>query len=141
MPQLQHNMAVIGSDLAILSVIYGNHKWEVYEVAADWLYQEELLIAEARFWDCVRTGEAPVAAPMPSPPKAVGVRECCFDGNNAWAAAAADWLENREQAKRHGVAVTTLKGFVPSDASRAFGHGLEIRRSKAGSLSIRELAR
>ena len=140
MPQLQHNMAVIGSDSALLSVIFGNHKWEVYEIASDWLYQEELLVAEARFWDCVRTGEAPLAAPIPSPPKPVGVREVCFEGNNAWAVAAAAWLENRQQAKQHGIAVTALKGLVPDDASRAFGHGLEIKRSKAGALSIREIA-
>jgi predicted phage-related endonuclease len=141
MPQLQHNMAVVGSDRALLSVIFGNNKWEVFEVGSDWLYQEELLIAETRFWDCVRTGEMPVAAPVPSAPKPVGVREVCLQGNNAWAAAATDWLENREAAKRHGTATTTLKGLVPGDASRAFGHGLEIRRSKAGALSIRELAR
>jgi hypothetical protein len=140
MPQLQHNMAVTYSDRALLSVIFGNHKWEVFEVAADWLYQEELLIAETRFWDCVRSGEPPVPAPVPAAPKPVGMREMCFEGNNAWAAAAADWLDNREAAKRHGAAATTLKGLVPDDASRAFGHGLEIKRSKAGALSIRKLS-
>jgi hypothetical protein len=141
MPQLQHNMAVTYSSCALLSVIFGNHKWEVFEVNSDWLYQEELLIAEVRFWDCVRTGERPVPAPVPAGPKPVGVREVCFEGNNAWAAAAADWLENRDAAKRHAGAVATLKEFVPADASRAFGHGLEIKRSKAGALSIKEFAR
>lgn len=140
MPQLQHNMAVMGAQRALLSVIYGNHKWEVCEVGWDWLYQEELLIAEARFWDCVRTGERPVPAPVPAPPKPVGTREVCFEGNNAWAAAAGDWLDYREAAKRHGSAVTTLKSLVENGVSRAFGHGLEIRRSKAGALSIREMA-
>lgn len=141
MPQLQHNMAVTYASRALLSVIFGNHKWEVFEVGSDWLYQEELLIAETRFWDCVRTGERPVAAPIPPAPKAIGVREVCFEGNNAWAVAASDWLENREAAKRHAGAVTALKQFVPDDASRAFGHGLEVRRSKAGALSIKELAK
>src|SRR5437660_1054173 len=45
MPQLQHNMAVKGWDLSLLSVIYGNHKWEVYEIASDWLYQDDLFAA------------------------------------------------------------------------------------------------
>lgn len=141
MPQLQHNMAVTGADRALLSVIFGNHKWEVFEIGADWMYQEELLIAEVRFWDCVRTGEMPTAAPILAAPKPVGVREVCFEGNNAWAAAASDWIACREAAKRHGSAVAVLKDLVPSDAARAFGHGLEIKRSKAGALSIRELAR
>ena len=108
MPQLQHNMAVTGSKLALLSVIFGNHKWEIYEIATDWLYQEELLIAEARFWDYVRTGKVPVPAPVPAPPIPVGVREVCLEGNNSWAAAASDWLEFREAAKRHKRATQEL---------------------------------
>jgi predicted phage-related endonuclease len=65
MPQLQHNVAVTRAETGLLSVIFGNQKWEVYEIAADWLFQEELLIAEARFWDCVRSGELPDPAPVP----------------------------------------------------------------------------
>jgi hypothetical protein len=140
MPQLQHNMAVTGAHTGLLSVIFGNHKWEVYEIAADWLYQEELLIAEARFWDCVQSGEPPAPAPVPIPPRPVGVRELCLEGNNAWAAAAADWLACREAARRHATATASLKGLVEDDVTRAFGHGVEIRRSKAGALSVRELA-
>lgn len=140
MPQLQHNMAVTGADRALLSVIFGNHKWEVFEIASDWLYQEELLIAEARFWDCVRTGERPVPAPVPIPPAPVGVREVCFEGSNTWASAAQDWRDCSEAAKRHKAATSALKDLVEPDVTRAFGHGIEIRRSKAGALSIREMA-
>ena len=61
MPQLQHNMAVTGYQQATLSVIFGNHKFEIFEIAADWLYQIELLDAEQRFWTCVQSGEEPVA--------------------------------------------------------------------------------
>ena len=93
MPQLQHNMAVADCDRAVLSVIFGNHKYEIFEIAADWLYQLELLEAEEEFWDCVQTGRAPVAPPVPLPPKPVGVREVCLEGNNSWASAAVDWLQ------------------------------------------------
>jgi predicted phage-related endonuclease len=140
MPQLQHNMAVTGVGRALLSVIFANHKWEIYEIASDWLYQEELLIAETRFWDCVVTGERPVPASVPPAPKPIGVREVCFDGNNAWASAAADWTDCREAAKRFTEAASSLKTMVESDVTRAFGHGIEIRRNKAGALSIKELA-
>jgi hypothetical protein len=138
MPQLQHNMAVVNADRALLSVIFGNHKWEVYEVALDWLYQHELFEAEQRFWDCVQSGDQPVPAAVPAPPRPIGVREMCFEGNNLWAAAAADWLDHREAAKVHASAVTQLKCLVEDDVARAFGHGIEIRRSKAGALLIRE---
>jgi predicted phage-related endonuclease len=139
MPQLQHNMAVAGAPRALLSVIFGNHKWEVFEVASDWLYQEDLLEAEKRFWHCVETGETPVASAVPPPPKPVSVREICFEGNNAWAVAAADWLENREAARKHAAAGASIKSLVEDDVARAFGHGIEAKRSKAGALTIKEL--
>jgi len=140
MPQLQHNMAIAQAECAVLSVIFGNAKWEVFEIAADWMYQEELLIAEARFWDCVCSGERPVAAPVPAPPKPVGVREVCFEGSNAWAVAAADWVAYREPARLHRIAADSLKEMVEPDVKRAFGHGIEAKRSKSGALSIREVA-
>lgn len=140
MPQLQHNMAVAKSDLAVLSVIFGNHKFEIFEVASDWLYQLELLEAELDFWDCIQTGRQPVPFLAPSPPRPVGIREVCLEGNNAWASAAVDWIKHREAAKRHAAAIVQIKDLVEPDVARAFGHGIEAKRSKAGAISIKELA-
>lgn len=140
MPQLQHNMAVAGAETAVLSVIFGNHKYEIIEVGADWLYQLELLEAEAEFWDCVLTGKEPVPVEPPPPPKPIGVRETCLEGNNAWASAAHDWLIHREAAKAHASATTLIKSLVEEDVARAFGHGIEAKRSKSGAITIRELA-
>ena len=139
MPQLQHNMAVAKSERAVLSVIFGNNKFEIYEVAADWLYQLDLLSAEEEFWNCVLTGVEPVPAPVPPSPKPIGIREVCLEGNNAWASAAADWLQNRAAAKIHSTACGTIKELVDADVARAFGHGIEAKRSKSGAISIREL--
>ena len=50
----------------MLSVIFGNHKYEMIEVASDWLYQLELLEAEEEFWDCVQTGREPVPVDAPA---------------------------------------------------------------------------
>ena len=140
MPQLQHNMAVAKSDLAVLSVIFGNHKFEVFEVASDWLYQLDLLEAEEDFWDCVQTGRVPVPIAPPAPPRPVGIREVCLEGNNSWAAAAADWSQNKDAAKIHASACSQIKQLIEPDVSRAFGHGIEAKRSKAGAISIREMA-
>jgi hypothetical protein len=133
-------MAVAQAEKAVLSVIFGNHRFETFEVAADWLYQLELLDAEADFWDCVQSGREPIPAPPPAPPMPIGVREVCFEGTNSWAAAAADWLENREAAKVHSSACKTIRELVEDDVARAFGHGIEAKRSKSGAISIRELA-
>ena len=140
MPQLQHNMAVTGYQQAVLSVIFGNHKFELFEIAADWLYQIELLAAEQRFWTSVLTGKEPVAIDPPPPPRPIGTREVCLEGNNAWASAAFDWLKHREAAKLHASACTSIKGLIEEDVSRAFGHGIEAKRSKSGAISIREFA-
>jgi predicted phage-related endonuclease len=142
MPQLQHNMAVTGQERAVLSVIYGNHKFEVFEIAADWLYQSELLDAEQHFWDCVLSGKVPIAVePPPPPPRPVGSREVCLEGNNVWASAAFDWLKHREAAKAHAAASSSIRELVEDDVTRAFGHGIEAKRSKSGAITIRGLAR
>ena len=139
MPQLQHNMAVAGADRAVLSVIFGNAKYEMFEVAADWLYQLDLFKAEQAFWSAVLSGETPVAMEAPPAPRPVATRELSFEGNNAWASAAADWLENGKAAKTHASACKTLKELLDDDVLRAFGHGIEAKRSKAGAITIREL--
>lgn len=140
MPQLQHNMAVTGASRAILSVIFGNHKYEMIEVPSDWLYQLELLDAEQAFWNCVQTGEEPVPCEPPPPPTPIGTREICFEGNNTWASAAVDWLQHRGAAKKHAGASGLIKSLIEEDVSRAFGHGIEAKRSKSGAITIRELA-
>ena len=140
MPQLQHNMAVAGRERAVLSVIVGNHKFEVFEVAADWLYQLELLAAEQQFWSCVSSGAEPVVAEPPPAPRPIGTREICFEGNNAWSSAAFDWLQYRQAAKAHASATSLIKSLVEDDVGRAFGHGVEAKRSKSGAITIREFA-
>ena len=78
--------------------------------------------------------------PLP-PPRPIGTREVCLEGNNAWASAAIDWLDHREAAKDHVAACQSIKSLVDDDVARAFGHGIEAKRSKSGAITIRELAR
>ena len=59
MAQLQHNMWVVASRSAVLSIITGGGKWVEITVHADPLYQHLLLTAEKKFWRCVQTGEPP----------------------------------------------------------------------------------
>jgi YqaJ-like viral recombinase domain len=140
MPQLQHNMAVADTGSAVLSVIFGNHKYEMIEIASDWLYQLELLEAEEEFWNCVQTGREPVPIEPPPQPRPIGVREICLEGNNAWASAAHDWLINRDAAKSHASATSLIKSLVEDDVARPFGHGIEAKRSKSGAITIRQFA-
>ena len=68
-PQVTHNMLVTGADDAVLSVIYGNNRWEAYSIELDLFYAAELLEAEREFWDCVQTGRRPLARRIPAPPQ------------------------------------------------------------------------
>ena len=86
------------------------------------------------------SGEEPVPCEPPPPPKPIGTREICLEGNNAWASAAVDWLQHRDAAKAHAAASGLIKSLVEEDVRRAFGHGIEAKRSKAGAITIRELA-
>src|SRR6187401_1832728 len=56
MAQLQHNMWVVASRAAVLSVITGGGKWVEITTHADPLYQHVILTAERTFCRCVESG-------------------------------------------------------------------------------------
>lgn len=140
MPQLHHNMACDGLEWAVLSVIQGTLKYEIAEVPLDWIYLARLIDRERAFWACVEGDTPPPGFEPVAPPKApTKFREVDFAGNNLWAACAGDWLANRRAAKTFETATKDLKALVELDVGRAYGHGIEIKRSKAGALSVREI--
>jgi hypothetical protein len=59
MAQLQHNMWVVASRTAVLSVITGGGKWVEITTHADPLYQHLIVTAERKFWRSVESGEPP----------------------------------------------------------------------------------
>lgn len=133
-PQLTHNCLCAGEKTAVLSAFKGNGDWAMFEYEMDAEYAAAVLHAEARFWDCVKTGEPPVPLPLPPMPKPKGVIEYDKTGDNQWAAAVADYQETQLAADRHELAKKTIKELVPADASKCFGHGIELRRDKRGAL-------
>lgn len=137
-PQLTHNCIVAGERRAWLSCFKGNGDWVMFEYQLDEAYAERLVAAEEAFWNCVRTGTPPCAVPAEPTPKPVGVVEYDFTGSNAWASHSADYLETVLAADRHEIAKKALKELVPEDASKCFGHGVEIRRDKRGALRFYE---
>ena len=56
--------------------------------------------------------------------------------SNLWASAALDWLANKDAAKTFEKAAKSLKALIEPDVGKATGHGIVIKRSKAGSLTI-----
>jgi predicted phage-related endonuclease len=137
MAQLQHNMWVIQSRSAVLSIITGGGKWVEMTLHADPLYQHLLLTAEKKFWRCVMSGETPrLFGAEPPRPRLEAVRVVDMGASNSWAEFAATYRRTRPAHQEHEAAKADLKKLVPEDAKEAVGHGLRARRSKAGAISF-----
>jgi hypothetical protein len=140
MAQLQHNMWVIQSRSAVLSIITGGGKWVELTIHADPLYQHLLLTAERKFWRCVESGETPHLFGIETPrPRIEAIRVIDMSGSNSWAEFAGAYCRTRSAALEHEVAKSELKKLVPEDAKEAAGHGVRAKRSKNGSISFQLL--
>jgi predicted phage-related endonuclease len=137
MAQLQHNMWVANSRLAVLSIVTGGGKWVEMTIQADPLYQHLLLTAEKKFWRCVQDGEPPrLFGVEPPRPRLEAVRVVDMSGSNSWAELTAVYRKTRAAHQEHEGAKADLKKLVPEDAKEAFGHGLRAKRSKSGAVSF-----
>jgi predicted phage-related endonuclease len=137
MPQLQHNMWVVATRNAVLSVITGGGKWVEIKIQADPLYQHLILTAERKFWRCVESGEAPTLFGVEPPkPRLEAVRIVNMSSSNAWAEFAGIFARTRAAFAEHEEAKTELKRLMPEDAKEAIGHGVRARRSKSGAVSF-----
>jgi predicted phage-related endonuclease len=137
MPQLQHNMWVVASRTAVLSVITGGGKWVEILAHADPLYQHLIVTAERKFWRCVDSGEQPqLFGVEPPKPRLEAARVVDMASSNAWAEFAAVFTRTRQAHLEHEQAKAELKGLVPEDAKEAIGHGVRAKRSKSGAISF-----
>lgn len=143
-PQVSHEMLVTGASQAFLSVFVGTLKHEIVEIHRDRAYVARLLEMESEFWSYVETDTPPpilhqeeeLAIPVkPSEWKTVD-----FAGSNSWASAAADWLENKDQASKFDKASNNIKKLILADVGIAFGAGIIAKRSKNGAITIRKHA-
>jgi predicted phage-related endonuclease len=137
MAQLQHNMWVVASRAAVLSVITGGGKWVEITTYTDPLYQHLIVTAERKFWRCVESGEPPRLFGV-EPPKAriEAIRVVDMSGSNAWAEFAGVFARTRAAYLEHEQAKTELKSLIPQDAKEAIGHGVRAKRSKSGAVSF-----
>lgn len=137
MPQLTHNMQVCGVSKAYISVFIGTFTHEIVEVELDVFYGATLLQREMDFWMCVQSKTPPEGFDPVAAPKAPSeFRDVSMEGNNAWADLATDWTENKTEAAKFEKAKKGLKELIEPDVGLATGHGVQINRSKSGSLII-----
>lgn len=137
-PQVQHQMHVTGTGLAVLSCLIGTDRYEYVEIPRDEFYLAELVEREIAFWRHVTADEPPadlaeIAAPVPP----ALWKTADMTGNNAWADSAATWLETKGHAGKFKCAEKILKEMVSADVGIATGHGVVVKRDKANRLGIR----
>jgi predicted phage-related endonuclease len=136
-PQLQHNMWVVASRTAVLSVITGGGKWVEIKTDADPLYQHLIVTAERKFWHHVESGEPPTLFGVDPPkPRIEAIRIVDMTSSNTWAEFAAIFSQTRSAYLEHEQAKAELKSLVPEDAQQAIGHGVRAKRSKSGAISF-----
>lgn len=139
--QLTHNMLATGRTRAVLSVLFGNSGWAYGIVAIDNEFAGELMAREADLWDAILNDVEPDDLPPIGGQEKIRleVKEVDMTGKNSWAAAAADFLANAEPAKTFERAKKDLKELVLPDVTRAYGHGVEVVRNRAGALITRPI--
>lgn len=134
-PQMFHNMICCGVKMAVISVFYGNHKWEEIDFDWDQEYADHLLAVEEEFWRCVKQKIQPViVAPKYDGPVE---RKVDMTGNNAWASAAADFLKTQVIAKSHETTKKLIKDLIEPDVKEAYGHGIVASKSATGAVTIK----
>lgn len=139
MPQLHWQMICADCTASVLSVIVGAAEPQQTPVAFDTEYGSELWGRAVSFWKCVENLTPPVTlAPVVAPVPAEQWIEADMSSSNSWVNYAADWIANQTQAKTHETASKELKALVEKNVGFAYGAGIEIKRSKAGSLTIKE---
>lgn len=139
-PQLLVQTRTVRAQLAALLIVYGGEEPQEYPAGWDAEYENQVWERVQWFWGRVESLQPPCALPeVKGSVPAVKAYDMMATGSaNAWAAHAGRWLESKEAAGIFADAAKELKGLVPGDAVKAYGAGLQINRSKAGALTIRE---
>jgi predicted phage-related endonuclease len=135
-PQVQQQMLLLGAPMAYLSIIIGTFEHVLLEIEADPIFQSQLIHATKNFMDCVKSRTPPVTLGIKTP--VVPVRKIDMSSSNSWAQQANIWLSNKEYAKAFETATKEIKSLVEDDAIEAYGAGIVAKRSKTGSITIRE---
>jgi len=139
-PQAQHYLAVTGLEYLVFSVLVGTLDFETFEITRDDKYIATLIEREKLFWWHVEN-DVPITGMDSIEPPAINfddMREVSMAGNNTFANYAAEWINNKVQAKNFKDAEKELKSMVEPDVKKAVGYGVQITRAKNGNLSIKE---
>jgi len=149
-PQLIGQRGCTGADRAALLVVHGGAAPQEIEARIDPEYEALVWQRVDQFWQCVETLTPPVAVvPMPRivPPeqwRTVNLDDADERARHNWAAAMCDhlgaWRETRAAAERNDAARAGVKSLLPEDVGKLHFAGVQVRRNRAGAVSLKETA-
>ena len=149
MGQLTHTMFLTDTEDMWFSIIRGNNTPEWGLVEWNETYAAEYQTAMTAFqWhldndvppeadgslDVVHAAETAKADTVIG-----GLVDVDMTGNNQWADFANQYIATKQIAKQHEEYKKGLKTLVTKDMASAVGHGIQIKRSKSGSLLFKEV--
>lgn len=137
MPQIHWTMYCTDTEEVAFSVIMGAKEPKPIIIKRNTGYMGDLVGEAVSFMDNVFNLREPVANPYVKPPKPEFAGVVDMSESNSWGAYAGRWLQYRPAHVDFEEAAKGIKKLVPPTAKEAFGHGIRVTRSKAGSLSIK----
>lgn len=136
--QVLYQCGITGMERGILYVSRGGMEPEEIEIQRDEFIETSMWTRAKQFYDCVENLTPPVKM-LES--KYAGIKQPLrtvdMTGNNSWASSANDWLTNKEPAKKFKDAVEAIKELIEADVGIATGHGIMVKKSKDGKISIK----
>ena len=135
--QAQNNMLATGIHQFCLSIIAGNKLQKPVWIAFNKEHAKEYLELAKKFWKHIEEGKRPNPVEgkdaVEIPTEFIDYN---MNGNNQWANNCIDFIENETAAKLFEISKKTLKQLTPKNARKATGHGVEIKRDRAGRLHV-----
>lgn len=138
MPQVHVQMHLTGIEQAVLCIFLNQNAGVTHHIVPipfDPLYWIDVERTCSDFWACVQTKTPPEGIEPVAPPELITeFRTVDMTGNNEWAAAAADFIENQAATKTFYASKKSMKSLIAKDVGIAAGHGVKAARDKRGTL-------
>ncbi|MBE3637372.1 hypothetical protein [Mangrovicoccus algicola] len=150
MPQLQHHMLALGSDMLLFSVIVGAAAPEYVWIGASKEWQDHYVERCDAFWGHIKSATPPsprffdgAVKPKPIVPASIkntvpfnGMMRRDLSDNNQIPALVDEFVTTKLAAKRHEELKAELKEFVRDTDSEVTHPRITMKRNKRGAINI-----
>lgn len=139
-PQMHIQMHVTGTELAILSILFGNSDFEAHHIELDHMYMDLVLLRCAAFWKDVQSDTPPFDLPEIIAPLPVGMlRRVDMRQSNAWVGWERQMDDTAAAVKLNDTAKSELKKLIEADVGEVIGSLYTCKRDARGALRFTKI--